>query len=80
MRFEELLDRHERGYLTQAEVGGDAGGVGADVPALARRATARRARRGSATGGSASRRRGGADEGELARARALYAEMYGGSR
>ena len=36
MRFEGLLERHERGELSQGRSGGDAGGVGADVPALAR--------------------------------------------
>ena len=77
MRFEELLDRHERGYLTQAEVG--------EMLAVSERTVRRwqvRYREEGAAGlrdrriGQPSPRR--ADEGELARARALYAEMYGG--
>ena len=59
MRFEELLDRHERGYLTQGGGGGDAGGVGADVPALAGALSGGGRGGARATGGSASRRRGG---------------------
>lgn len=77
MRFEELLDRHERGYLTQAEVG--------EMLAVSERTVRRwqvRYQEEGAAGlrdrriGQPSPRR--ADEGELARARALYAEMYGG--
>ena len=77
MRFEELLDRHERGYLTQAEV--------AEMLAMSERTFRRwrdRYREEGAPGlgdrrvGKPSPRR--APESELARARALYAEMYGG--
>ena len=77
MRFEELLDRHERGYLTQAEV--------AEMLGMSERTFRRwrdRYREEGAPGlgdrriGKPSPRR--ADESELARARALYAEMYGG--
>jgi transposase len=77
MRFEELLDRHERGYLTQAEVG--------EMLGVSERTVRRwrdRYREEGAPGlgdrriGKPSPRR--APESELARARALYAEMYGG--
>ena len=77
MRFEELLDRHERGYLTQAEA--------AEMLGMSERTFRRwrdRYREEGAAGlgdrriGKPSPRR--ADESELARARALYAEMYGG--
>jgi transposase len=77
MRFEQLLDRHERGYLTQAEV--------AEMLAMSERTFRRwreRYREDGAPGlgdrriGKPSPRR--APESELARARALYAEMYGG--
>ena len=77
MRFEELLDRHERGYLTQAEVG--------EMLGVSER-TVRRWRdryREEGTPGLGDRRLGKpsprrAPESELGRARALYAEMYGG--
>ena len=77
MRFEELLDRHERGYLTLAEV--------AEILGMSER-TVRRWRdryREEGTPGLGDRRIGKpsprrAPESELARARALYAEMYGG--
>jgi len=36
MRFEGLLERHERGELSQEEAAEMLGGLGADVPALAR--------------------------------------------
>jgi transposase len=77
MRFEELLDRHERGNLTQAEAG--------EMLGISERTFRRwrdRYREEGAAGlsdrriGKPSPRR--ADEGELTRARALYAEMYGG--
>ena len=77
MRFEELLDRHERGHLTQGEAG--------EMLGISERTFRRwqvRYREDGAAGlrdrrlGQPSPRR--ADEGELARARALYAEMYGG--
>ena len=77
MRFEEVLDRHERGHLTQAEA--------AEMLGVSER-TFRRWRRGTGEEGAAglarpadrqavaaARRRG-----ELARARGLYAEMYDG--
>jgi transposase len=76
MRFEELLDRHERGALTQAEAG--------EMLGMSERTFRRwreRWRQEGAAGicdrrvGKPSPRR--ADEGELVRARALYAEMYG---
>ena len=76
MRFEELLDRHERGHLTQAEVGEMLG-----VSERTFRRWRDRWREESAAGlrdrrvGQPSPRR--ADAGELARAQALYAEMYG---
>jgi transposase len=77
MRFEELLDRHERGHLTQAEAG-EMLGVSERT---FRRWQARYGEEGAA--GLRDRRIGKpsprrADEGELARARALYAEMYAG--
>ena len=77
MRFEELLDRHERGYLTQGEAG--------EMLGISERTFRRwqvRYREDGAAGlrdrrlGKPSPRR--APAGELARARALYAEMYGG--
>ena len=77
MRFEELLDRHERGELTQAEAG--------EMLGVSERTVRRwqvRYREEGAPGlqdrriGKPSPRR--ADEGELARAQALYAEMYDG--
>jgi transposase len=77
MRFEELLDRHERGYLTQAEAG--------EMLGVSERTFRRwqvRYREEGVAGlgdrriGKPSPRR--ADEGELARAQALYAEMYAG--
>ena len=77
MRFEELLDRHERGYLTQQEM--------ADMLGVSERTVRRwqeRYREDGAAGlsdrriGRPSPRR--APESELARARALYAEMYQG--
>ena len=77
MRFEELLVRHERGDLTQAEAG--------EMLGVSERTVRRwqaRYREEGAPGlrdrriGKPSPRR--ADEGELARARALYTEMYGG--
>src|SRR4029079_11038418 len=76
MRFEELLDRHERGHLTQAEVGEMLG-----VSERTFRRWRDRWREESAAGlrdrrvGQPSPRR--SDAGELARAQALYAEMYG---
>jgi hypothetical protein len=42
MRFEGLLERHEPGELSQERSGRDAGGLGADLPALARSAARRR--------------------------------------
>ena len=77
MRFEELLVRHERGNLTQAEAGEMLG-----VSERTFRRWQARYREEGAPGlrdrriGKPSPRR--ADEGELARARALYTEMYGG--
>ena len=77
MRFEELLVRHERGDLTQAEAGEMLG-----VSERTFRRWQARYREEGAPGlrdrriGKPSPRR--ADEGELARARALYTEMYGG--
>ena len=77
MRFEEVLERHERGSLTQAEAG--------EMLGMSERSFRRwqvRYREDGAAGlvdgrvGKPSPRR--ADESELARARALYAEMYGG--
>jgi transposase len=77
MRFEELLERHERGRLTQAEAG--------EMLGISERTFRRwqtRYREDGAAGlrdrriGQPSPRR--ADAGELARARALYAEMYDG--
>jgi transposase len=77
MRFEEMLDRHERGSLTQAEAG--------EMLGMSERTFRRwqvRYREEGAAGlvdgrvGKPSPRR--ADAGELARARALYAEMYDG--
>jgi transposase len=77
MRFEELLDRHERGCLTQAEA--------AEMLGISERSFRRwQGRyRGEGAAGLADRRIGRpsprrAHEGELARAKALYAEMYGG--
>ena len=76
MRFEELLERHERGALTQAEAGAMLG--------MSERMFRRwrdRWREEGAAGlgdrrvGKPSPRRAAA--GELARAQALYAEMYG---
>jgi transposase len=76
MRFEELLDRHERGALTQAEAGAMLG--------MSERTFRRwrdRWREEGAAGlgdrrvGKPSPRRAAA--GELERAQALYAEMYG---
>jgi len=77
MRFEETLDRHERGSLTQAEAGEMLG-----ISERTFRRWRERYREDGAAGlvdgrvGKPSPRR--ADEGELARARALYAEMYAG--
>ena len=77
MRFEELLDRHEWGNLTQAEAGEMLG-----VSERTFRRWRDRYREEGAPGlgdrriGKPSPRR--APESELARARALYAEMYGG--
>ena len=77
MRFEELLDRHERGFLTQAEAG--------EMLGMTERTFRRwqvRYREEGVAGlgdrrvGKPSPRR--ADAGELARARALYVEMYDG--
>jgi len=77
MRFEEVLERHERGSLTQAEAG--------EMLGMSERTFRRwqvRYREEGAAGlvdgrvGKPSPRR--ADAGEIARARALYAEMYGG--
>jgi transposase len=77
MRFEELLERHERGQLTQAEAG--------EMLGISERSVRRwqvRYREEGAAGlvdrrvGQPSPRR--AAESELARARALYAEMYDG--
>ena len=77
MRFEEVLDRHERGYLTQAEAG--------EMLGMSERSFRRwqgRYREAGAAGlvdrrvGQPSPRR--ADAGELGRAQALYAEMYDG--
>jgi transposase len=77
MRFEEVLERHERGSLTQAEAG--------EMLGMSERTFRRwqvRYREEGVAGlvdgrvGKPSPRR--ADEGELARARGLYAEMYGG--
>ena len=80
MRFEELLDRHERGALTQAEAG--------EMLGMSERTFRRRRHRWREAGaagildprvGKPSPRR--ADVSELARAQAqaqaLYAEMYG---
>ena len=77
MRFEELLDRHERGHLTQ----GEAGEMLGVSERTFRRWQARYGEEGAAglrdrrLGKPSSRR---AAEGELARARGLYAEMYDG--
>jgi transposase len=77
MRFEEVLDRHERGYLTQAEAG--------EMLGMSERTLRRwqvRSREEGEAGlrdrrvGQPSPRR--ADPGEIARATALYAEMYDG--
>ena len=77
MRFEELLDRHERGQLTQSEAG--------EMLGISERSFRRwqvRYREDGAAGladrriGAPSPRRAPASE--LARARALYAEMYDG--
>jgi transposase len=77
MRFEELLERRERGQLTQAEAG--------EMLGMSERSVRRwqvRYREEGAAGlvdrrvGQPSPRR--AAESELARARALYAEMYDG--
>jgi transposase len=77
MRFEEVLERHERGSLTQAEAG--------EMLGMSERTFRHwqvRYREDGVAGlvdgrvGKPSPRR--ADAGELARARALYAEMYGG--
>jgi transposase len=76
MRFEELLDRYERGALTQGEAG--------EMLGMSERTFRRwreRYREEGAAGlrdrrvGKPSPRR--ADASELARAQALYAEMYG---
>jgi transposase len=77
MRFEELLDRHERGHLTQ----GEAGEMLGVSERTFRRWQARYGEEGAA--GLRDRRLGKpsprrAAEDELARARALYAEMYDG--
>ena len=77
MRFEELLDRHERGYLTQVETGEMLG-----VSERTVRRWQERYREEGAAGlrdrriGLPSPRRAPASE--LARARTLYAEMYEG--
>ena len=77
MRFEELLDRHDRGQLTQAEAGEMLG-----MSERSFRRWQRRYREAGAAGlvdrrvGVPSPRR--AAESELVRARALYAEMYDG--
>lgn len=77
MRFEDLLDRHERGYLTQEEAGEMLGVSGRTF-----RRWRDRWREDGAPGlldrrvGKVSPRRAAASE--LARARALYAEMYDG--
>lgn len=77
MRFENLLDRHERGDLSQLEA--------AEMLGVSERTFRRWRERWREDGedglldrrvGKASPRR--APESELARARALYAEMYGG--
>ena len=77
MRFEELLDRHERGHLTQAEAG--------EMLGISERTFRRwcdRYREEGAPGlrdrrlDKPSPRRAPASE--LARAKALYAEMYAG--
>ena len=77
MRFEELLDRHERGHLTQ----GEAGEMLGVSERTFRRWQARYGEEGAA--GLRDRRLGKpsprrAAEDELARARGLYAEMYDG--
>ncbi len=77
MRFEELLERHERGALTQAEAGAMLG----MSERTFRRWRERYCEEGAAglrdrRVGKPSPRRAAA--GELARAQALYAEMYGG--
>ena len=77
MRFEELLDRHERGGLTQGEAG--------EMLGVSER-TFRRWRDRWREGGAEGLRDRRVDrpsplraaEGELARARTLYAEMYDG--
>ena len=77
MRFEELLDRHERGHLTQAEAG--------EMLGISER-TFRRWRdryRDEGAPGLADRRVGQPSPrrvpaSELARAQSLYAEMYAG--
>jgi transposase len=77
MRFEELLERRDRGYLTQLEMGEMLG-----VSERTVRRRQERCREEGAAGlgdrriGRASPRR--APESELARAKALYAEMYRG--
>ena len=77
MRFEGLLERHERGYLTQGEAGEMLG-----VSERTFRRWRERYREEGSPGlgdrriGKPSPRR--ADAGELARARALYADMYQG--
>ena len=77
MRFEEVLDRHERGYLTQLEMGEMLG-----VSERTVRRWQERYREEGAAGlrdrriGLPSPRRAPASE--LARARTLYAEMYEG--
>jgi transposase len=77
MRFEEVLDRHERGYLTQAKAG--------EMLGMSERTLRRwqvRYREEGEAGlrdrrvGQPSPRR--AAPGEIARATALYAEMYDG--
>ena len=78
MRFEELLDRHERGHLTQGEAGEMLG-----VSERTFRRWQERYREEGAAGLARPADRqavaaAGAAEGELARARGLYAEMYGG--
>ena len=77
MRFEELLDRHERGHLTQGEAG--------EMLGVSERTFRRwQARYGEAGAAGLRDRRLGkpsprrAAEDELARARGLYAEMYDG--